>query len=332
MILRPLFKVIPFPLIKRLGPGKLIIPYYHVISDNEVLHARYLYKYKNVKQFIDDLEFLLKHYVPIDLLEVIQNLKNSTPVPRNRFLLTFDDGFREIYDFIAPILLEKWIPATFFISSAFLDNRELCYQHKASLLVEKIRKGISPGTEGEIKGILAKMGLSFSRLSEGVLKVDYKLRKALDRIAQILMIDFQKYLDEKQPYLTSSQVKELIDRGFAIGAHSIDHPYYSNLSLDEQLEQTVVSVKKIRENFGLDYGVFAFPSNDDGVSQEFFKKVQESGLIDMTFGTGGVADQDLRGHMQRFSLEKPLLPAREIVAWQYARTFYKNLKGKSKKF
>ena len=79
------------------------------------------------------------------LLDVIAWVRGETILPPNSFLLTFDDGFREIYDIIAPILLDKGIPATFFISSGFLDNRELCYQHKASLLVEKVRNGISPG-------------------------------------------------------------------------------------------------------------------------------------------------------------------------------------------
>jgi len=323
--LRLLITIIPFSLLKRCGSSKLIILYYHVVNNEDVPHIRHLYKHKSVRQFDDDLEFLLKNYSLIGLSDVIGWVRGKDNLPPNCFLLTFDDGFREIYNIIAPILVDKGIPATFFISSAFLDNRELCYQHKACLLVEKIYKGISPGTEVAIKEILVQIGLSCSQLTQGVLKVDYRQREALDRIAEVLLVDFQGYLDEKQPYLTSAQVKKLIDRGFAIGAHSIDHPYYAALSLAEQLEQTIGSVRQIRERFGLDYGAFAFPHNDAGLSQEFFKKVQESGLIDITFGTGGMVDGDLRSHRQRISLEKPLLPAREIIAWQYARKLYKKL-------
>ena len=296
-----------------------------MVSDDDILHVKHLYKYKTIRQFKKDMDFLLTNYSPMGLLDVLNCTKTGQHMPERAFLLTFDDGFREIYDIVAPILLEKGIPATFFVTSSFLDNRELCYQHKASLLVEKIREGISPATEGEVKRILMGIGLSFSQLSEGVLKVDYRRREVLDRIYQVLLVDFQGYLNEKQPYLTSGQVKKLIDRGFTIGAHSIDHPYYAALSLVEQLEQTLVSVKQIRENFGLDYGAFAFPHNDTGVSQEFFNNVRESGLIDITFGTGGMVDGGLRSHRQRISLEKPLLPAREIIAWQYARKLYKQL-------
>jgi len=326
-IISRIFSKIPFSVLGKLTRTNLIIPYYHIVSDEEILHVKHLYKYKTIREFKEDMDFLLKNYSPISLIEILNFIKTGRPLPGKTFLLTFDDGFREIYDVIAPILLDKGVPATFFISSAFIDNRELCYQHKASLLVENIHKGISPRTEAEVKGILVKMGLSFSQLSEGVLKVDYRRREAIDKIGEVLLVDFQGYLNEKQPYLTSSQLKELIDRGFAIGAHSIDHPYYAALSLEEQLEQTIVSVKQIRENFGLDYGAFAFPHNDNGVSQEFFRKVQESGLIDITFGTGGMVDGGLLNHRQRISIEKPLLPAREIIAWQYMRKLYKQLQG-----
>ena len=322
---------IPSAVFEKLTRTNVIIPYYHLVSDGDILHVKHLYAYKTIGQFKDDLDFLLTHYSPTGLFEILNWIKNGHHLPQRAFLLTFDDGFREIYDVIAPILLEKGIPAAFFISSGFLDNESLCYQHKASLLVERIDEGISPGTEGKVTEILWEIGISFAQISDGVLNVDYRHKEILDKIAEVLLVDFQGYLNNEQPYLTSRQVKKLIEQGFAIGGHSIDHPYYAALSLVEQLEQTIVSVKQIKEKFGLDYGAFAFPHNDTGVSQEFFRNVQESRLIDITFGTGGMVDGGLQSHKQRFSLEKPLLPAREIIAWQYARKLYRQLRGDFKR-
>jgi len=312
--------------LKKLTGTNVIIPYYHLVSEGEVLHVKHLYEYKTIRPFKDDLDFLLTNYSPMGLFEILDCITTGHPPPEKAFLLTFDDGFREIYDVIAPILLEKGIPAAFFISSGFLDNKALCHQHKASLLVEKIFGGISPGTEGKIKGILSGIGLSFSQISEGILKINYRHKEILDKIAEVLLVDFQEYLNKEQPYVTSRQVKKLIEQGFAIGAHSIDHPHYAALSLAAQLEQTTVSVKQIKEKFGLDYGVFAFPHNDTGVSQEFFRSIQESGLVEATFGTGGMDDGGMHTHKQRFSMENPLLPAREIIAWQYARKLFRLLR------
>jgi peptidoglycan/xylan/chitin deacetylase (PgdA/CDA1 family) len=242
--------------------------------------------------------------------------------------LTFDDGLREIYDVIAPILLEKGVPATFFISSAFLDNRILCYQHKASLLVENISKGLLANTEKRIKEILVNNGFQYSQICEGILKIDYQRKNILDQIAEIVQINFQEYLNEKQPYLTSLQVKKVVNQGFTIGAHSIDHPYYSDLPLAKQLEQTIGSVRHIRQQFGLDYGAFAFPHNDTGVTHAFFSKIQECGFIDITFGTGGLIESDMKNHLQRISMEKPVMHAKKLIVWQYIRRLYMQLKRK----
>ncbi len=329
-VILPFIKIIPFGLMQRIGSCKLIIVTYHVVNDQDVPHVIHLYKYKKTSQFIEDLDFLLCHYTPIALSELIDFVKGKRYLPPNSLLLTFDDGYREIYDVVAPILIAKSMPATFFISNSFLNNKDMCYEQKGSLLIEEFKKGISRGVEQKIKNVLLKNGINSSSIPEGILGIDYRRRAILDSIAEFLEVDFPKYLDERQPYLTTAQIKKLIDQGFTIGAHSMDHPYYSGLSLSEQLDQTLLSVKQIREAFGLNYGAFAFPHNDTGVSQEFFKRVEETRCVDITFGTGGMLDGTMRSHRQRVSLEKPLLHAKYILKWQYTRKIYWWLRGGKK--
>ena len=96
------------------------------------------------------------------------------------------------------------------------------------------------------------------------------------------------------------QIKGLIKEGFNIGDHSIDHPLYSLLSLRDQLYQTIESVKLIRERFSLYYGAFAFPHSDNNVSKKFFVELYNSGLVDISFGTGGMIKDCVPNNLQRF--------------------------------
>jgi glycosyltransferase involved in cell wall biosynthesis/peptidoglycan/xylan/chitin deacetylase (PgdA/CDA1 family) len=326
--LRPLIKHIPISILKQMGGRGLVMPYYHVISDDMISHVIYLLQYKTPKQFIDDLDFLLKNYKPMSLIEVIQNVREDVPLSPNYFLLTFDDGLREINDIISPILIAKGVTATFFLNSAFIDNKELCFEHKASVLGVRIRKGLSSAEKKEIRQILREKNIFESDVTKGVLNVGYQQRNVLDRIGEILGINFEDYLQRTQPYLTSDQIKGLIKNGFTIGAHSIDHPTYTSLSLEEQLFQTIESVKSIRKQFNLDYGAFAFPHTDIGISSEFFKRVERCGVIDISFGTGGLQQDIWPFHKERFSLEKPMLSAKQIVSWHYSRTLFKIVMGK----
>jgi glycosyltransferase involved in cell wall biosynthesis/peptidoglycan/xylan/chitin deacetylase (PgdA/CDA1 family) len=321
--LRPFIKRVPFSILRRIGRQPFLFLYYHVVSSCILPHIICHYRYKTPTQFIDDLDFLLINYKPLSLIEVIKYVKEDVPLPPNHFLLTFDDGLREVNDIISPILVSKGVPATFFLNSSFIDNKELCFEHKASILGVRIRKGLSSAEKKEIKQTLREYHILEADLTKSVLNISYHQRSLLDKIGRILRVCFEDYLQQNQPYLTSDQVNGLIKKGFTVGAHGIDHPHYSTLFLAEQLEQTLSSIKQIRKRFGLEYGAFAFPYNDEGISGEFFKKVRESGLVDITFGTGGIADGDLISHKQRVSLERPLLPAKEIIAWNYVRKFYK---------
>jgi peptidoglycan/xylan/chitin deacetylase (PgdA/CDA1 family) len=301
-----------------------------MVSDDDILHIKYLYPHKTKKQFINDIDFILNNFTLINLNDLLSFVKNDTSLPPNALLLTFDDGFREVYDIVAPILLNKGISATFFISSSFTDNKSLCYQHKASLLVNCLCKGnISSTVKQEIEGILLKNNILFNNISSGILAIKYEQRNLVDIIATLLDVNFSDYLLKYHPYLTTGQIIKMIEDGFSIGAHSIDHPLYKNLTLEDQLRQTIESVNFVKKTFNLDYGAFAFPHSDNGVSKQYFKQIEQSGLVDISFGTSGMIEDCTPNNLQRFSLEKPLIPAEKIIKMRYMKNIYRNITGKN---
>jgi len=328
-VISRLFSNIPLSLLGKLILPNLIIPYYHMVSNSRVSHVVHLYKYKNVEQFKHDLDFLLKDYYPVGLVDLLDNLKEGRILQRKSMLLTFDDGFSEMYDVVMPILLNKGIPATFFINSAFIDNKELCYLNKASILAEQFDGSKSLKDENRIKQLFFSHTMSACDVRSGLLSIKYKDRAILDKIAELINIDFNDYLIRNKPYLTTNQIRYLLENGFTIGAHSIDHPLYSALPIQDQLHQTIESVKYIREKFLLNYGVFAFPLSDSKVSSNFFVELFNTDIVDLSFGNAGMIDDSFMLNYQRFSLEKPLLPAERIMAIHSARRVFRCMKGSS---
>ncbi|MFQ5788517.1 MAG: polysaccharide deacetylase family protein [Thermodesulfobacteriota bacterium] len=318
-----IFSKIPVSFLGRLTRTNLIIPYYHIIGDEEILHVKHLYKYKTIRAFKEDLDILLKNYSPMSLLEILDFIRTDRPLPKDVFLLTFDDGYREMHDIVAPILLEKGISATFFVNSAFIDNKQMCYLNKASILVEQFQKSSSSRLEEKLSAMLHSNENRLKDIKSGILSIKYHQRNLLDEIADVMDTNISDYLLRNKPYLTTNQIYKLIGEGFTIGAHSVDHPLYSSLSIGEQVNQTIESVQFVRNRFHLSYGVFAFPHTDGNISREFFLKISDSGLIDLSFGTFGLMDDNVPNHFQRFSLEKPIGSADKIVAFQYARKLRK---------
>src|SRR5262245_15079392 len=128
---------VPLSVWQRLVGVDLLLPYYHIVSDEEVPHIRHLYAYRNLRDFQRDLDFFLSHYQPVGLSDLVDHLTGVKVLPRNSFHLTFDDGFREMHDVVGPILRAKGISATFFLSTDFLDNADMAHHLKLSVLVEE---------------------------------------------------------------------------------------------------------------------------------------------------------------------------------------------------
>ncbi len=247
--------------------------------------------------------------------DLMHHVKEKKEFQQKSFLLTIDDGYREIFDVIAPILKEKSIPAAFFLNTSFIDNKSMFYRNKASLLVDTLKKDRNSALLANLKDLLEENFLDSQDAQQGILSIPYHQRNILDDMAQILDVDFNQYLKEKQPYLTSEQINSLIDDGFVIGSHGIDHPLYKHLSLEEQLRQTQESFKFLEKKFELPYRAFAFPHSDSYVKQ-FFKETHFNGDIEISFGTSGFHKGHCKTNIQRQSME---------VRGESAKAIYKRL-------
>jgi peptidoglycan/xylan/chitin deacetylase (PgdA/CDA1 family) len=322
------FARVPFGLLQKLTGVIPLIPYYHGVSDDEVPHVKHLYQFKNVKQFRRDLDTFLKFYQVIDLRDLVSDLRTGRPLARNSLLLQFDDGFREVYDVVAPMLWEKGVTATFFLVSGFLDNREMAYSNKVSLLIERLMQIGAKAHSKQLSEILADWEVSGTSFRTALLSVDYAKKDVLDEIARILDCDFTDYLLKSRPYLTSDQVHKLIGMGFTIGAHSMDHPKYSQIPFQEQLDQTRTSIRFVRERFFLDYGAFVFPHGDDNLSDQFFKQIFADGDLNASFGNAGLARDVHPRHFPRLPMEKQSLPPERIIGRYYAKGVYDLVKSR----
>jgi peptidoglycan/xylan/chitin deacetylase (PgdA/CDA1 family) len=304
------------------GPP-LILPYYHMVSDEALPHIKPLYQYRTVRQFTDDVDFFLQHFEPIGLGDLLEHITLGKKLPSRAFLLSFDDGFREMSEMVAPILKAKGVPAMFFVNSAFVDNRELCFHQKIALIIAHLKTKPSESLDGKIKNILQASEIYGEEIIPMLHSISYTKRLVLDELQSVCGLDFKMFLVKQKPYLTSEQIRGLLSDGFGVGGHSVDHPFYGDLPLDEQLRQTRQSIGFVEKEFAVTYRAFAFPHSDTGVSQEFFERSYSDGTLQISFGTGGLLRDPWPKHFQRFSMEKSNDSPRQILSWQLARRCYR---------
>jgi len=287
---------IPSKLIFNSVKPVIIHPFYHTVSDVYLPHIHPIYKPKNLKEFTKDIDFLCRHFEAIDINSVYYYFKSGKKPLKNCFHLSFDDGLREVYEIIYPLLLKKGIHATIFINTAFVDNKNLFFRHKAALLIDAINKKNKSGT---VRSEIIK-----------ILSIPYSESEKFNEFAKILEVDFQEYLTKNRPYLTTEELKEMKNNGFTIGSHSIDHPRYTEINETEQIRQTLESGKYIRDTFHESNSFFSFPFSDEKITNSFFNAINSE--TDLTFGISGMKTGNNGKHIGRIDMERRKT-AKEII-------------------
>jgi peptidoglycan/xylan/chitin deacetylase (PgdA/CDA1 family) len=297
---------------------RVIVPFYHKVSDEESTFEKYLYSSRKVLDFKKDIAVLSNYYSPISMQEFIEISKSTIKLNQNYFHLTFDDGLSNFYKVVAPILLEKKIPATVFINSDFVDNKALFYRYKASLLFQVYEK-----SSQKEKRKFHEFFNQKKEIKEKLFKVNYNNKEDLDRLANLINYNFEEYLEVEKPYLTTTQIQELIDMGFTIGAHSKSHPLYADISFQEQIDQTKECADWLEKRFNLDYCVFSFPFTDLNVSKEFFLKLARERVLDVSFGSAGIKNDAFKTNFHRLFFEIGDENAKSYLIKEYVKYFLK---------
>lgn len=300
-IISELAAVVPFRYLKSRRKTPVLLPFYHLVSDED-LPWRSNYDYPNTKQFEAELDFLLKHFKPLALDDLLSGKDLS-----GGFHLSFDDGLRQCAEVIAPMLTRKGIPATFFINPSFIDNKDLFHRYKAA----------------EISALLKEKNIHIH------LQRTYADLQSLDDLAEEIGLNWEDWLQQKQPYMSLDQVRQLQADGFTIGSHSMDHPEFELLDAETQLDEIQESMDWLVEHVEPRIRAFAFPFTDFGVPDSVIESCHRENMVDISFGTAGLKREHFPFHFQRLPLENRIeTPIRARLKQEYLAYQLKRLLGK----
>ncbi|MAV34964.1 MAG: hypothetical protein CMJ59_05855 [Planctomycetaceae bacterium] len=253
---------VPRSVYTRLVPQDVIGLCYHTVSDEWPAHVAHICPFKSSTAFRDDMVWLTGNFEVIGYEEAC---RRKSSVRRSRspaVVVTVDDGYRECLTVIAPILQELKIPAIFFVTTNFIDNRQLFYRNAASLCIDALdRLGDSDqqATARLITQSQRATDADIPAIRQWLLDLGPENGSSLDATCRILGIDVEAFLKQRRPYLTRDEVRSLRSSGFTIGAHGTAHCHLAGLPHDHLEAELAGSCHTIAELTGDRSVPFAFP-------------------------------------------------------------------------
>lgn len=218
---------------KRLLKGKIYTIAYHDISDlnSTIFDNEYS---TTVDIFKKHINFLQEHFTIISINDLSGN---KTLDPKKTYvIITFDDGFRSVYDTAFPLLKKSNIPFSVFINSSAITNNFLWFtKNNRSRLINYLKESINLSINSSIQDI--NSSIKINEISDAIFTP----------------------LGGERLFLNVEEMKEMKEYGVVFGNHTHTH-YNLNNSSSELLEKEIkICDAFLRDNHLLTQSLFAIP-------------------------------------------------------------------------
>ena len=276
--------------------GLVIFLFHGVIKKQTNEIRNYKKKHLEVSFFENFIRHVQTNGIPLSMDEVVEHYKENKSFSPNSFAVTFDDGFENNYSIAAPILRKYEIPATFYITTDFVNKNHMSWIDRIEYCFEKTSKAylVLPW---DSKTYQFENNQEKIKILE-MIRDNVKTNPLIDfeeLVASIFTQCNQKIINQSNDPLDLkmnwNQIKELNDNeNFIIGGHSHTHSILSFLdscSLDSEVKKSVfllknkadIRIKHYSYPEGLKhcysnevirtlkkYGIICCPTAEDGVN------------------------------------------------------------------
>jgi peptidoglycan/xylan/chitin deacetylase (PgdA/CDA1 family) len=239
-----------FSLTRALSAKMSRILMYHNFSGPGSLEAEAL----NVEGIRRQFTYLRRHFRVVSLPQMAERLAAGRELHPKMAALTIDDGRRNCYEFLFPLLKELGLPATFFVVSSFIDGEAWIWTDKVLWLSEQVK----PPEE-----------LLSSKL-DGVFRSLNRMRPEernarIEAMARSVGITIPKIVPLKYAPCSWGELSEMAASGLVeIGSHTVTHPILSSITDEESWTEITRSRAQIEERIGKEVKCFCYPNGMPG--------------------------------------------------------------------
>ena len=227
----------------------------------------------------DQFEYLLRHFKVVPLAHVLQQLSSGRPLDRHTVALTIDDGRRNCYEFLFPILKKFQVPATFFVVSSFIRREDWLWTDQVLWLSEQPSR---PGelAQDRINGFFAAL----NRLQPSVRQAH------VAAMAAQMDVSIPKEPPSKYAPCSWSELREMADTGLVeIGSHTVTHPILATVTDEESWYELTVSRTQLEEGLGRKINSFCFPNGKSGdYRPSQVQQVRDAGYTSAVVASAGM--------------------------------------------
>lgn len=222
----------------------LIILAYHRVTDKYNPQIHMPLTWNQTTHFEQQIQYLKNNFKIVKLHNALQDISNGS-LAGSCVAITIDDGDSSVKSNIAPLLKKYNCPATIFITSSYLDCKQLHF----SYIVRYLANSPDPEKRAYINNAMKQM-VKQLRMTDDTSEYE-KERNKIEKLS--------KLIPEKHTlFLNKEDIKALDPEIFDIGLHGNEHQRFSMMDAAWQEDAIAKNISALKdlENF---CPIFAVP-------------------------------------------------------------------------
>lgn len=281
------------PGLRRIGSwrGALVLNYHRIGDPADSDLDRALYS-ATADQLDIQLAFVARNF---DVIGPAQ-LAAAAAEPRGRrVLVTFDDGYRDLYTTAFPVLEANGIRATLFLCTGFIDGTASAWWDEIAWMLRRSADPVlDPGPWAADRLPLSGAGLeaSITQVNESYRTLDPEpAARFLEGLAQATGAGRRPA--DPADWITWEMAREMRAAGHDVGAHSVTHPLLARLPVERQRAEIVGSLERIEAELGERPRWFSYPVGlRDTFTEETATCLRAAGVEQAFSNYGGYVHHD----------------------------------------
>lgn len=278
--------------------GLAIFLFHGVIAGNDYQVRNYTRKHLQREYFDEVIQELKECGYPLSMDEVVEYVQNGKPFPQKSFAVTFDDGFENNFSVAAPVLKDIQIPATFYVTTNFVEKNAMSWIDRIEYCLENCPCGnvLLPWNEApytfrsrETKIRLLEDIRFFVKREPSIncnsLVEDVFMQCGLEPVNQS-----DDPIDKKMSW---EQVQRLSnDPDFIIGGHTHTHATMSFLNSEELEHEISTSLRLLEEKSSVKAHHYSYPEGlEHCYSDEVIEALKRQGIVCSPTAIDGINDR-----------------------------------------
>jgi peptidoglycan/xylan/chitin deacetylase (PgdA/CDA1 family) len=253
---------------RAVGGSRVLILSYHRVVGNLELESQRGLPTLNISQktFRKHLEVLAETHEVVSLDQALEVLDGKRNPARDVAVVTFDDGYRDVYDHAFPVMRELKVPGIVYVPSAFIGTQKrLAHDRLWGALKNMDKRQLGPVSVG--------VGGRFETLLLDAFEGSATSNKVLERLIANnptpVLFQLSDALEERlglagapvpqgQLPMSWEMLREMVAHGVDTGGHTAEHTVLTNQPLEDARREIAACKSSLEKGVGRPVRHFAY--------------------------------------------------------------------------